>query len=193
MLDKIYSKCLFWVEQIKENAEKFDTEIVGVLTKICCKCARILVMIENSDNNQAKLSVESPTVEHISLRSLVERSTEIDISLRLQSDKIWSSIQMLSNANRNKTDKETSDYVTAEKIDKIFSIELDPAKDPEQSVRTILHNFRIGETCQNVEHSDKNCVGVLSLSLEEESKDDCQDSKSFIIGEMVISIGKLIT
>jgi len=192
LLDKIYSKCLFFIEQLKAQARKFDAEIVTPLNKLCLKTGKLLTKVENNMSEHVKTMIEWPTVEHLALKVLVERSIEIDLAIRLQSDKIWTALQKLSTIDLKKIEKRSDDgwSVSAEKVDKIFVepeiLPVSEKADNGKSVEGILNNFHIGDSSKSVFcSSDQNCVGVLSSKRVDRS-DDSDDSTSIqVVGQMV--------
>jgi hypothetical protein len=183
LLDKIYSRSFFFVEQLKVLAKKFDSEIVERLSPICEETGRIMLLIENQNNNQFKGLLESSTVEHIPLTTLIERSTEIDVALRLMSDRIWSTLKRMSTLTTPKS-VNSSDSVSAEKIKTVFLTDIaEPKNDfSEESVQTILQSFRVGDL-KNI--FGKNCVGTLAQTVDVE-KGDSEISASIVIREMVL-------
>ena len=194
LLDKIYSKCFFLIEQLKAQAKKFDTEIVGPLNKLCLKAGKLLTKVENNMSEHVQTMIECPTVEHLALKVLVERSIEIDLAIRLQSEKIWPALQKLSTFDLKKIEKRSSGegLVSADKVDKIF-VEPDifsasQKADTGKSVDGILNTFRVGDSNKVVFNpSDQNCVGALSTQIVDRS-DDSEDSTSIqVIGQMVKS------
>jgi len=182
LLDKIYSRSFFFVEQLKVLAKKFDSEIVERLTPICENTGRQMILIENQNSNQLKDLLESSTVEHIPITTLIERSTEIDVALRLMSDKIWSAFKQMSTLTTPKR-LDSSDSVSAEKIETVFLTNIAGQKNnfSDESVQTIVQSFRVGNSKKIF---GKNCVGTLA-QIVDVAKDDLEISASIIIREMV--------
>jgi hypothetical protein len=183
LLDKIYSRSFFFVEQLKVLGEKFDSEVVERLSPICEETGRLMLLIENQNSNQFKGLLESSTVEHIPLTTLMERSTEIDVALRLMSDRIWSTLKRMSTLTTPKS-VNSSDTISAEKIESIFLTDIvEPKNDfSDESVQTILQSFRVGDL-KNI--FGKNCVGTLAQNVDI-AKDDSEISASIVIREMVL-------
>jgi hypothetical protein len=183
LLDKIYSRSFFFVEQLKVLAKKFDSEIVERLSPICKETGRLMLLVENQNSNQFKGLLESSTVEHIPLTTLIERSTEIDVALRLMSDKIWSALKRMSTLTTPKS-LISSDSVSAEKIETVFLTDIAEPKNDflEESVQTILQSFRVGNL-KNI--FGKYCVGTLAQNVNI-AKGDSEISASIVIREMVL-------
>jgi hypothetical protein len=182
LLDKIYSRTFFFVEQLKVLANKFDSEIVERLTPICQDTGRQAILIENQNSAQFKVLLESSTVEHIPLTTLIERSTEIDVALRLMSDTIWSAVKRMSTLTTPKS-LDISDTISAEKIETVFSTDtVEQKNDLDESVQTIVQSFRVGDL-KNI--FGENCVGTLVQNVDV-AKDDSEISASITIREMVV-------
>ncbi len=183
LLDKIYSRSFFFVKQLKVLAKKFDSEVVERLSPICEETGCLMLLMENQNNNQFKGLLESSTVEHIPLTTLIERSTEIDVALRLMSDRIWSALKRMSTLTTPKS-VNSSDTISAEKIETVFLTDIaEPKNDfSDESVQTILQSFQVGNL-KNI--FGENCVGTLAQNVDI-AKGDSEISASIVIREMVL-------
>ena len=140
LIDKIYSKCNFYIEQLKGLKKKFDAEVVEKLSEASEGIWSLAVACKSDQN------LTSPTIERISLKTLAERAVDIDVLFKVRSDQMCSVLEKLSKAPNSKS-VPSPEFVSSANVDAIFGREKDgkEALLSEPTVGSILANYNIGD------------------------------------------------
>ena len=140
LIDKIYSKCNFYIEQLKGLKKKFDAEVVEKLSEASEEIWSLAVACESDQN------LTSPAIERISLKTLAERAVDIDVLFKVRSDQMCSVLEKLSKAPNSKS-VPSPEFVSSAKVDAIFGREKDGKESlaSEPTVGSILANYNIGD------------------------------------------------
>ena len=178
VIDKISSKCFFFVQHLKGLKKMFDSVVIEKLSDFCRDI--------NLNDFENVRTFEIATVEHIPLRTLVNRMIMIDVAFKVRSDKISDALNKISMLQTGSKPVDNSLYISAEKIENVFNFEGFNNVEHRKTISSIISDYRIDQSDIFSDISTSHCIAKLSTNFAaDDNDDDIEKSSADKVKEMV--------